>query len=300
MGLLAAPWSAPAQSVRRTTTSGGRARTYRVFVPASARRAPAALVLAFHGGGGDGAGMEKLTKFDAIAEREGFVVVYPDAFEHNWNDGRVDFDAPAFRNRVDDIAFVRTILAEVEASVPIDVKRVFATGISNGGIFSHYLGAKLSDRIAAIAPVVGGMADPFYKEFAPAEPVSVFAMQGTNDPLVPIGGGNVARSGRGRVIATAEAIRLWEIRDSVASTPQSGTLPDRDPRDGCTVTWKKWSGGKGGTEVWLYVEQGAGHTWPGGVQYLPKLLVGAVCRDFDASEEIWGFFRNHPKASETH
>jgi polyhydroxybutyrate depolymerase len=280
-------------------TSGGRVRSYRLFVPASARRAPAALVFAFHGGGGDGAGMEKLTKLDAIAEREGFVVAYPNGFEHNWNDGRVDFDAPAFRNRVDDVAFVRAIIAEIAASVPIDSKRIFATGISNGAIFAHYVGAKLSDRIAAIAPVVGGMADPFYKEFAPTEPVSVFAVQGTNDPLVPIGGGNVARAGRGRVIATTEAMRLWARRDSVSATPQSGALPDRDPKDGCTVTWKKWTGGNGGTEIWLYVEQGAGHTWPGGAQYLPKLLVGAVCRDFDASEEIWAFFKGHPKPAGT-
>lgn len=293
--LLAAPLLARGQSVERSLSVGGRERSYRLFVPPAAKGAPAPLVLAFHGGGGKGRSMEKLSKLSALAAREGFVVAYPDAYEGNWNDGRTEFDATAFRERIDDIAFVRVILTDISRVTPVDPKRVFATGISNGAIFSHFLAAKLSDRIAAIAPVAGGIADPFHREFAPAQPVSVFAMQGTKDPLVPINGGNVAKAHRGTVIAADDAMRLWAARDSAAATPETGMLPDRDPRDGCSVAWKKWGGGKNGTEVWLYVQRGAGHTWPGGAQYMPKLLVGAVCRDFDASEAIWAFFKAHPK-----
>lgn len=294
LALFAAPLLAHAQSVERSLGVGGRTRTYRLFVPEAAKGSPAPLVLAFHGGGGNGRSIEKLSRLTTIAMREGFIVAYPDAYEGNWNDGRTGFDATAFRERIDDIAFVRAILTDILRVTPVDSKRVFATGISNGAIFSHFLAARLSDRIAAIAPVVGGIADPFHREFAPSQPVSVFAMQGTKDPLVPIGGGNVAKA-RGRVIATDDAMRLWAQRDSTAATPETGTLPDRDPRDGCSVTTRKWTGGKNGTEVWLYVQQGAGHTWPGGAQYMPRLLVGAVCRDFDASEAIWAFFKAHPK-----
>ncbi|MFI5311004.1 MAG: alpha/beta hydrolase family esterase [Gemmatimonadales bacterium] len=293
--LAAAPFAASAQSVERSLTVGGRHRTYRLYVPESAKGKPAPLVLAFHGGGGRGNNMEKLSRLSALAQREGFIVAYPDAYEGNWNDGRSDFDATAFREHIDDVAFVRSILVDVARISPVDPRRVFATGISNGGIFSHYLGAKLSDRIAAIAPVVGGIAVPFDREFAPAQPVSVFAMNGTKDPLVPFAGGNVAKTGRGKVIAADESMRLWVERDSTVRSPETGVLPDRDPADGCRVTWKKWTGGSGGTEVWLYVEEGAGHTWPGGAQYMPRLLVGAVCRDFDATETIWAFFRSHPK-----
>jgi polyhydroxybutyrate depolymerase len=293
--LVALPLTASGQSVERSLSVGGRQRTYRLFVPATAKGAPAPLVLAFHGGGGRGRSMESLSRLSLLAAREGFVVAYPDAYEGNWNDGRTDFDATAAREHIDDVTFVRAILTDVARVTPVDAKRVFATGISNGAIFSHFLAANLSDRIAAIAPVAGGIADPFYKVFAPAQPVSVFAMQGTKDPLVPIDGGNVAKAYRGKVIATDAAMRLWVGRDSASATPETGTLPDNDPRDGCTVAWKKWSGGKRGTEVWLYVEQGAGHTWPGGPQYMPRLLVGAVCRDFDATESIWAFFKAHPK-----
>ncbi|HLA90995.1 MAG TPA: PHB depolymerase family esterase [Gemmatimonadaceae bacterium] len=293
--IAAPPARQPATSVERALTVDGRRRTYRLYAPPSAGRARAPLVLVFHGGGGRRRNAESMTRFNGIAAREGFVVAYPDGYGRNWNDGRTDFDATAFREHVDDVAFVRALIADVARVTPIDPKRVFATGISNGAIFSHYLGAKLAAQIAAIAPVVGGMADPFYREFAPSEPVSVFAIQGTKDPLVPIGGGNVAGEGRGRIIATGEAMRMWAAADGASPAPVAGRLPDRDPRDGCTVISKKWTGGRNGTEVWLYELHGAGHTWPGGSQYLPKLVVGGVCRDFDASEAIWAFFRTHPK-----
>jgi polyhydroxybutyrate depolymerase len=125
--------------------------------------------------------------------------------------------------------------------------------------------------------------------------VSVFAINGTRDPLVPFAGGNVTRFGRGKVISVDDAMHLWVVRDGTAPEPQVGMLPDTDPSDGCRVTWKKWTGGKNGTEVWLYVEEGAGHTWPGASQNLPRAVVGTVCKDFEGSEVIWSFFKGHPK-----
>lgn len=74
----------------------------------------------------------------------------------------------------------------------------------------------------------------------------------------------------------------------------TGVLPDTDPTDGCRVSWKKWTGGKNGTEVWLYAEEGAGHTWPGSPN-TPAASIGAVCRDFAAAETAWSFFKSHPK-----
>ncbi len=282
------------QSVERTLTVEGRERTYHLYVPAS-HRTPAPLVFVFHGGGGQGTRIEGSSRFDVIAGREGFIVAYPDGVDRSWNDGRTD--APrqgALRKQVDDLAFVRAMLTDIATVSPIDVKRTYATGMSNGAIFSQYLAAKLADRFAAIAPVAGGIADPFNKEFAPTEPVSVFAMNGTRDLLVPYAGGNVTRVGRGKVISVDDAMHLWVVRDGVASEPKTGMLPDADPADGCRVSWKKWTGGKNGTEVWLYTEEGGGHTWPGS-QNQPRAVVGTVCRDFDASEEAWRFFKAHPK-----
>ncbi len=183
----------------------GRTRSYRLHIPAGlAGTTPAPIVLVLHGGGGNGRGMERLTGFSRLADRERFIVVYPDAVDGNWVDGRVGMRTEAHRKGIDDVAFIAALLDEVARRRPIDAKRVFATGISNGGIFSHYLAANLADRIVAIAPVAGGLADPFYRAFAPSQPVSVFILQGTADPLMPFDGGAVAWGGRGQIIAADE------------------------------------------------------------------------------------------------
>jgi polyhydroxybutyrate depolymerase len=165
----------------------------------------------------------------------------------------------AHREGVDDIAFIAALLDALARRHPIDAKRVFATGISNGGIFSHYLAANLADRIAAIAPVAGGFADPFYRRFAPSQPVSVFIVQGTADPLMPFDGGAVAFR-RGQIIRTDETVRLWRQQDHTRAVPVTGDLPDTDAKDSCRVHWSSWRGGRLDTEVLLYVEEGAGHT----------------------------------------
>ena len=85
--------------------------------------------------------------------------------------------------------------------------------VSNGGIFSHYLGARLSARVAAIAPVAGGIAEPLRESFKPEHPVSVLMINGTEDPLVPFYGGGVAGGNHGRVIQTEAAARLWAGAD---------------------------------------------------------------------------------------
>jgi polyhydroxybutyrate depolymerase len=273
----------------------GRTRTYRLHIPPGlGDTTPAAVVLAFNGGGSDGRGMERFTGFSRLADREGFTVVYPDAVDGNWVDGREGLHTAAHREGVDDIAFIAALLDELARRRPIDPKRIFATGISNGGIFSHYVAARLADRIAAIAPMAGGLADPFYREFAPARPVSVFIIQGTDDPLMPFAGGGVAFR-RGQIIPTGEAVRLWREADQTRAVPVSGDLPDGDPKDGCRVRWSSWRGGRLDSEVLLYVEEGAGHTWPGGSQYLPKAVIGRVCRHFDGTQAIWDFFKTHPR-----
>jgi polyhydroxybutyrate depolymerase len=281
---------------QRSIEVGGRTRTYQLHGPSGgANSAPLPLVFVFHGGGGNGAQMERMTRFDALADRDGFVAVYPDGFGGNWNDGREFNVSRAHRLHIDDVGFVSALIDAVSSAYSIDPKRVFATGISNGGIFSHYLGARLSNRIAAIAPVAGGIAAPFAPQFNPAQPVSVFILQGTADPIVPYHGGGVLRGARGHIVDTDVAVQLWVSHDGCAPTPSTGALPDTVKTDGCTVDWKLWSGGQQTSEVELYTINGGGHTWPDGPQYLPRALVGRVCRDFDASSEIWTFFKAHTK-----
>lgn len=279
-------------TVARTIQVDGVTRTYFLRVPRNAGPGPAPLVLVFHGGGGNGPGTERLTRFSALADREGFLVAYPEGIDRNWYDGREFAGSRAHREHIDDVGFVAALLDAIPHIHAVDPHRVYATGISNGAIF--YLAARLSSRIAAIAPVVGGIADPPEPWFHPEQPVSVLVIQGTSDPLVPYHGGPIA-FGRGKIIDTDEAVRRWAAVDGAAREPVEKALPAGNPKDHCGGARTSSAGGRDGSEVAVVRLQGGGHTWPGGTQYLPAMLVGRVCRDFDATALIWEFFRAHPR-----
>lgn len=295
---LVAAAGAAAEPERCTVRVGDLDREYFVHVPASLPEGEAVpLVFVYHGGGGDARGTMGLTRFNAVADREGFIAVYPQGVGRSWNDGRETDVTPANRDKVDDLSFFDAMLERISAERRIDPRRVFVTGISNGGIFSHFVAAQRSAKIAAIAPVVGGIAEPFASRFAPSHPVSVLVIQGTDDPLVPYSGGAVGfRLGRSRgtIIATDRALELWREANRIVGSPDTRLLPDRDPADGCRVEATVWSGGRGGSEVRLYRVDGGGHTWPGGPQYLPRAVIGRVTGDID-SGTIWEFFASHPR-----
>ena len=303
IGVMSNSTAEPAEGTRaQTITVGDLRRTYYLHVPPNLYKdKPAALVLVFHGGGGSGTYTERVTKFSDLADKEGFLVAYPEGIEKHWNDFRGAKEIAAQRANVDDIAFVSALLDDVAQNHRFASNHVFATGISNGAIFSHYLAANLSARIAAIAPVVGGLGEPASAKFAPQHPVSVLILQGTADPLVPYEGGNVApprfgdAGGRGRVVSTDETVRKWVVHNGCRPVAIKEDVPDTDPKDGCSVTKFTWTKGKDGSEVILYRITGGGHTWPGGLDDLPKWIVGKHCRDINATEVIWTFFKAHPK-----
>jgi polyhydroxybutyrate depolymerase len=258
----------------------------------------AALVLMFHGGGGTPAYAERESKFSDLADRDGFLAAYPEAIGRNWNDGRGAKMIVSQRDNIDDLAFIAALIDDVAKDHKLDAKRVYATGISNGAIFSHYLAAKMAARIAAIAPVAGGLAEPVAGNFKPAEPVSVLIFQGSDDPLVPYRGGGIRLPGgreRGRIIATDETVGKWVAGDGCQTNAVVELLPDKDPNDNCRVQKITYPKGRNGTEVILYRIEGGGHTWPSGSQYFPETLIGRLCRDLDGTEVIWEFFKAHPK-----
>lgn len=301
--LLAASAARAAErpTVARTIEVAGVTRSYLLRLPAALGPGPTPLVLVFHGGGGDGPGTERLTRFSALADREGFLVAYPEGLGRNWYDGREFTSSRAHREHVDDVGFVAALLGAIARVHPVDPRRVYATGISNGGIFSHYLAARLSSRIAAIAAVVGGIADPPEPWLRPEHPVSVLILQGATDPLVPYRGGAIA-FGRGKIIDTEEAARRWAVANGAAREPVSEALAPASTgagsrTDRCGGLRLVYPDGRDGSEVVLVRLEGGGHTWPGGAQYLPEALIGRVCHDFDATALIWEFFKAHPKRS---
>lgn len=299
LGFLLAALPAMAETTRTQTVKvGPLTRTYHLHVPDAMRRnRELPLVIVFHGSGADGTSMEKLTKFSLLADREGFLVAYPDAIQHEWNDGREAHRIPSQANHVDDVAFVDAMISHVGTVHRVDAKRIYATGFSNGGIFAHYLGSRLSNRLAAIAPVSGGLAEPVAKDFRPASPLSVCMIHGAADTVVPYHGGPVDQHDFGRIIATEQSVNLWaqQAGGSLAE-PKTGVLPSTTANGHRRVTYTRYPAPKGSPEVVLYTIEDGGHGWPSDPKAQRLLSLWPSSHSFDTTLAIWEFFRNHPKA----
>ena len=289
--------SAPATSATHRLTVGSLAREYRLHLPPTYDAVKAwPVVLVLHGGGGAAENIERWSGFDALADRAGFITVYPQGYKNHWIDGR----NAAFQNvaGVDDVAFIRAVLDDVGQQCHVDARRVYACGVSNGAMMAQRLGLELSDRLAAIGTIAGSMPVPLEKAPLPHGPVAVISFHGTKDALVPFAGGSIIAD-RGRVLGARESARRWAQLDGCAAEPKVESLPDRAPHDGTRVTRETYAGR--GTDVVLYVIEGGGHTWPG-VSAPNVALPGqrgqraaVVTHDVDATPLIWEFFEKHAK-----
>lgn len=283
-----------------TLVHDGRERSYYLHLPAGAarpERRPVVIVL--HGGGRTaGDDLARRTGYNRIADREGFIAVYPNGVGARWNDGR----GPTFRQgresaAVDDVGFIAGLIDAVLRRYRGDPRRVYVTGLSNGGMMTLRLGCELGRRLAAIAPVIAAMPLEVLRSCRPDAPLPVLVMNGTGDPLVPWAGGAVSilRQSRGEVASTPETVRFWVAHNHCRPVPTLTRLPDRDARDGSRVEVIRYTNPDNGCEVILYRVDGGGHHFPGSdTPELPRLL-GRKNNDFDGAEAIWAFFRRHER-----
>lgn len=269
----------------------GDKRSYELHVPSrSDGTSPRPLVLSFHGGGGRGKSQRDLTGFEIIGEREGFLTAYPDGVRRSWNGGDGD-TSYAEKGRLDDVGFVSALMDDISRRTCVDPKRVYASGFSNGGRLTQRLGCELAGRLAAIAPISAPMPVKIASGCKPARPISVIEMHATTDEQSPFLGG--ATDSGNEVTPVLETVAGWVARNACPSPPKRVALPQR-VTDGTSVVVDTYAGCREGTEVVLYTISGAGHTWAGGLQYMPERKIGKTSRQFSASEAIWAFFSRHP------
>jgi len=266
---------APGDS-ERTITVDGTERTYLLHIPPSLPTGkPIALVFVFHSLVSDGISVRQETGFNVIADAKGFLVVYPngtgtDPYHLTWNAGLCC--GVALKQHIDEKAFVRQILVDLNTITEVDSKRVYATGWDNGAFLSYRLGCEMSDIFAAIAPVNGVL---IFDPCLPEQPVSVIHLVGLNDLFIPYGGGGrIIDAGDTPFPGVEQVIALWVGIDGCSGDPQTS-------RDGL-ITRTVYAECKGGTGIELDTMAGIGHSWPSSY---------AV----PVSEMVWDFFAAHPK-----
>jgi polyhydroxybutyrate depolymerase len=276
-------------------THGGRERSAILHVPPGApEKAQLAVLLNFHGGGGHGANEQQYSLMDGLADRETFIAVYPNGtgrFDKRlltWNAGSCC--AYAALNHIDDVGFVRALIAELSGKLPIDRRRVYATGLSNGGMMAHRLAAETSDLIAAVAPVAGGMVSPAIKS---TRAIPVMHIHSIDDPraLYTGGLGPPFPMTKSQVFHPNidQMIAKWVQHNGCASEPTiADRRSDRDGR-GHQATKLVYDKCRNGAEVILWKLTGAGHVWPGGKQKVMERILGPSTDIIDVNREMWNF-----------
>ncbi|HKI89350.1 MAG TPA: PHB depolymerase family esterase [Draconibacterium sp.] len=279
-------------------TFDGLDRSYELFVPDNySPEMKYPLVLILHGGGGKAQGLVRTTRarFNQLANRDGFIAVYPNGFEKSWNDGARDTLAPARKLNIDDVGFINALIIKLEKQLSINREQIYACGISNGGFMAQRLAYDLSDNIKGIGVVAANLSEVQSQKPFPEHPVPAIFINGTDDPLMPYQGGyiTVFRQKRGKVLSIEKTIETWKKIDSCAEKISETPFPDINKRDGCTAVKTTWRNPKNiKTKVVAIKVEGGGHTWPGTNQYLPRKLVGNTNRDFNGCDEIWNFFQS--------
>lgn len=262
--------------------SSGQKRDYLLYVPRSYDPSrPAPLVISMHAAALWGAAQKETSRWNEIAERHGFIVVYPSGVGGTgtriWH---VDRGPGLMR----DVRFLSELIDTLEAAYNIDPTRVYANGLSNGGGMSFVLSCTLSDRIAAVGMVAAAQLLP-WSWCSDHRPVPMIAFHGTADPMTPYNGG-----------------RSWVSPEPFPSIPAWTTQWAR--RNGCgpdpvdsvvaaDVTRREYPSCADDAAVVLYTIRGGGHSWPGG-KPLPEWFVGPTSNGIDATIVMWEFFRRHP------
>jgi polyhydroxybutyrate depolymerase len=281
----------PAESRNLTLSSGGNVRNFTVHLPAgynNASNLPLAFVL--HGGQGSAANMLTLTDFRNLANQDKWLLIYPDGYQSSWNDGR---PTAANQANINDVQFFSDMIDYAVINFKANAKKIYATGISNGGFMSARLGCELSNKITAIATVAASL--PQALNCTPNNPVPTICIQGTLDALVPFLGGTVSPGAGGIALSHSQAVDVWKTNNNCGAAAVSTNVINNDPNDGTSITERKYVNANNGVEVVSYIVTGGGHTWPQGSQYLPESIIGKTSQDMNANQTIWSFFKKYSK-----
>jgi polyhydroxybutyrate depolymerase len=275
----------------------GARRTYLVHIPSDYNpQKSLPLVVVIHGAFDTAQGMEKFSGFSDLADREGFIVIYPNGmgifgyFQH-WNAGHCC--GKAADDNWDDVGFVAAAIEDVRARLKIDSDRIYMVGFSNGGMFTYRFTAERGDLLAAAAPMaasIGGKPSeeaPEWRIPDPIQPLSMIIFHGLADDDIPYEGGISRHRGGTRTYwPVEESVKFWVTHNGCKPKAASSYLNKG------RVHIQSWAVCRNDTEVVLYLIENWGHVWPGPF-FTADLAEDDPLKNFDAAETIWEFFKSH-------
>ncbi len=268
-------------STTLTMMSGGIQRDLIIHLPPTytpGQHLP--VVFNFHGYTSTAAQQETYSGMDANADTNNYIVIYPDGISNSWNVGWTG----NYWTGVDDVRFVSDMIDTLYHLYSIDLTRVYATGLSNGGFLSHRLACELEYRIAAIAAVSGTLTDSTYVYCHPTRIMPIMHIHGTSDPIVAYTGVPSSRS-------VEQTIAFWVNKNTCGTPGDTTDLPNTDLADNCTVQKIDYPICNNNTRVLFYKITGGGHTWPNGTTDIT--VFGNTDHDMDGNTEIWNFFKQY-------
>ena len=257
----------------------------------------APLILALHGRGSDGARMEALSELNDRADQYEFVVAYPDAQGGTWFYPR---GLGGFGEEPNDTAFLLAVIDKLVDEQRVDAKRIYVTGISNGGFMAQRLACDAPDRIAAMASVAATGFAEMEQACNKDTPVAAMFIHGTEDQLVPWEGRKIKNTDGSIQTVTytmSKTLTLWSAYNGCEGKLSQGEIPAAGNSPGTRVTIIATDPCKYRSEVILVSILGGGHNWPGVEGVIPERIAGRVNLDFHAADEIVKFFQRHVRTA---
>lgn len=280
----------------------GFRRTYRVHIPngyTGENSLP--LVVVVHGAFYTAKKMERTSGFSELADREGFIAVYPNGmgilgFLQHWNAGHCCGKAAA--DQLDDVGYLSAVIEDVCDRLKVDRQRIYMVGFSNGGMLVHRFAAERGELLAAAAPLAatgGGRSDagsPLWHIPKPAVSMPLLTIHGMDDEQIPFKGGVTIGSDAER--------QYWSVQHTLdvwIETNQCGVQPRTQEKRSGKVKVTSWLSPTGDSDVVLYQLYGWGHVWPGAF-FTNELPPGDPLKGFDAARVVWDFFQSKKRPLE--
>lgn len=273
----------PGAMESRTFPYDGLDRTYALYVPTTYDpETPTPLLIALHPAGGRAEDMAALTGFNAIAERENFIVLYPEGPYGYWDYGAGLESWEGITPLLDDPGFIAALLEAMQAEFTLDSTRLYAVGFSNGARMAYRMACELP--LAAIATVAATISDEVTGACPPETRVSVMYVHGLADPVIPWTAKplHIDEQFISNALSAVETMTFWALQNQCELEPEYFNLPDADPEDGLSVGRVQYASCEAETEILLYGVRGGGHSW-------------RQSPDFDTTEFIWSFLISHPR-----